>query len=214
MMIIKRPIFIVALCLMGASFTFAQKAERKNVREGNKLYKKEKYTESEISYRKSLEVNPRSIEGTYNLGNSLYKQGKFPEAAEQYQLIAAQEKDPVKLAQVFHNLGNISMKNKQYDKSVHAYRQSLRLNPKDDVTRYYLALAQMLLENQQTTSPWSDTIPMVHQMTLLVAMENSTLILDLTTLAIPLLCSRMERFSWLIPPAIGAVKNHGTCPSF
>ena len=149
MMIIKRPIFIVALCLMGASFTFAQKAERKNVREGNKLYKKEKYTESEISYRKSLEVNPRSIEGTYNLGNSLYKQGKFPEAAEQYQLIAAQEKDPVKLAQVFHNLGNISMKNKQYDKSVQAYRQSLRLNPKDDETRYNLALAQKLLENQQ-----------------------------------------------------------------
>ena len=149
MMIIKRPIFIVALSLMGASFTFAQKAERKNVREGNKLYKKEKYTESEISYRKSLEVNPRSIEGTYNLGNSLYKQGKFPEAAEQYQLIAAQEKDPVKLAQVFHNLGNISMKNKQYDKSVQAYRQSLRLNPKDDETRYNLALAQKLLENQQ-----------------------------------------------------------------
>ncbi|MEA4807742.1 MAG: tetratricopeptide repeat protein [Macellibacteroides fermentans] len=135
---------------MGASFTFAQKAERKNVREGNKLYKKEKYTESEISYRKSLEVNPRSIEGTYNLGNSLYKQGKFPEAAEQYQLIAAQEKDPVKLAQVFHNLGNISMKNKQYDKSVQAYRQSLRLNPKDDETRYNLALAQKLLENQQS----------------------------------------------------------------
>jgi len=134
---------------MGASFTFAQKAERKNVREGNKLYKKEKYTESEISYRKSLEVNPRSIEGTYNLGNSLYKQGKFPEAAEQYQLIAAQEKDPVKLAQVFHNLGNISMKNNQYDKSVQAYRQSLRLNPKDDETRYNLALAQKLLENQQ-----------------------------------------------------------------
>jgi tetratricopeptide (TPR) repeat protein len=134
---------------MGASFTFPQKAERKNVREGNKLYKKEKYTESEISYRKSLEVNPRSIEGTYNLGNSLYKQGKFPEAAEQYQLIAAQEKDPVKLAQVFHNLGNISMKNKQYDKSVQAYRQSLRLNPKDDETRYNLALAQKLLENQQ-----------------------------------------------------------------
>lgn len=42
---------------------FAQKAERKNVREGNKLYGNEKFTESEIAYRKSLEVNPRSVEG-------------------------------------------------------------------------------------------------------------------------------------------------------
>ena len=55
---------ILALC---AGTVSAQKAERKNVREGNKLYESEKYTESEIAYRKSLEVNPRSTEGTYNL---------------------------------------------------------------------------------------------------------------------------------------------------
>lgn len=80
----------VSVLALSAGAVSAQKAERKNVREGNKLYESEKYTESEIAYRKSLEVNPRSTEGTYNLGNSLYKQGKFPEAAEQYQLIAGQ----------------------------------------------------------------------------------------------------------------------------
>ena len=34
-------------------------------------------------------------------------------------------------------------------KSVEAYKQSLRLNPKDDETRYNLALAQKLLRDQQ-----------------------------------------------------------------
>ena len=67
---------------------FAQKAERSHIRKGNKLYKEEKYTESEIAYRQSIEVNPRSVEGSYNLGNALYKQEKYPEAAEQYQQIA------------------------------------------------------------------------------------------------------------------------------
>ena len=135
---------------------FAQKAERKNVREGNKLYGNEKFTESEIAYRKSLEVNPRSVEGTYNLGNALYKQKKFPEAAEQYQLLtgiaekmAETEEGKARLANIFHNLGDISMQNKEYDKSVEAFKQSLRLNPADDETRYNLALAQKLLENQQ-----------------------------------------------------------------
>lgn len=128
---------------------FAQKAERENVRKGNKLYQKEKYTESEIAYRKSLEVNPKSEEGTYNLGNALYKQGKFPEASEQYQITAGQEKNTEKLAQTFHNMGNIFMQNKDYAKSVQMYRQSLRLSPKDDETRYNLALAQKLLEDQQ-----------------------------------------------------------------
>lgn len=135
---------------------FAQKAERKNVREGNKLYQNEKFTEAEIAYRKSLEVNPRSLEGTYNLGNALYKQKKFPEAAEQYQLIAGQGEKMVEtpegmahLAEIFHNVGNIGMQNKEYAKSVEAYKQSLRLNPKDDETRYNLALAQKLLQDQQ-----------------------------------------------------------------
>lgn len=129
---------VLALC---AGTVSAQKAERKNVREGNKLYESEKYTESEIAYRKSLEVNPRSTEGTYNLGNSLYKQGKFPEAAEQYQLIAGQGEKMVatpegkaRLSEVYHNMGNIFMQNKDYGKAVEVYKQSLRLNPKDDET--------------------------------------------------------------------------------
>ncbi|WP_080904393.1 tetratricopeptide repeat protein [Parabacteroides sp. Marseille-P3160] len=143
--------------LICSTTVFGQKAERKNIREGNKLYINKKFTESEIAYRKSIEVNPRSVEGAYNLGNALYQQGKFPEAAEQYQLVASQGKrlleekaeNRERLAQVFHNLGNIGMKNKDYAKSVEAYRQSLRLNSRDDETRYNLALAQKLLQNQQ-----------------------------------------------------------------
>ncbi len=139
----------IAMIFLSTGLASAQKAERKNVREGNKLYTKEKYTESEIAYRKSLEVNPKSIEGNYNLGNSLYKQGKYDEAAKQYQQTIAQEADPLKLAQAFHNMGNITMQKKDYAKSVEAYKMSLRLNPSDDETRYNLALAQKLLQDQQ-----------------------------------------------------------------
>ena len=149
-------LWTMAAFLLCAGNVEAQKAERKHVREGNKLYEEEKYTESEIAYRKSLEVNPRSIEGTYNLGNALYRQQKFPEAAEQYQLIAGQsekmketEEGKARLAAMYHNVGNIGMQSKEYAKSVEAYKQSLRLNPKDDETRYNLALAQKLLHDQQ-----------------------------------------------------------------
>lgn len=153
--IYRSMIWVSALALCAGTLS-AQKAERKNVREGNKLYESEKYTESEIAYRKSLEVNPRSTEGTYNLGNSLYKQGKFPEAAEQYQLIAGQgeklaqtAEGKARLSEVYHNMGNIFMNGKDYGKAVEVYKQSLRLNPKDDETRYNLALAQKLLSDQQ-----------------------------------------------------------------
>ena len=147
----------ITIGLICSNTVYGQKEERKQIREGNKFYINGKYTESEIAYRKSMEINPRSIEGTYNLGNALYHQEKYPEAAEQYQLIAAQKErllsenpaNTERLAQVFHNLGNIGMKNKEYAKSIEAYKQSLRMNPKDDETRYNLALAQKLLEDQQ-----------------------------------------------------------------
>lgn len=152
---IRKPVLCAAI-LLAATSAFAQKAERKQVREGNDLYKTEKYTEAEIAYRKALDVNPRSTEGTYNLGNSLYKQQKFDEAAEQYQLLAGQEakmretpEGRARLAEVYHNIGNIGMQKKEYAQSVEAYKQSLRLNPADDETRYNLALAQKLLNDQQ-----------------------------------------------------------------
>lgn len=153
---------IMAFLLCG-NVAFAQKAERKNIREGNKLYQNEKYTESEIAYRKGIDVNPRSAEGAYNLANSLYKQDKLEEAAEQYQLVAGQaqkmmetEKGQMQLSEVFHNTGNIFMKGKDYAKSIEAYKQSLRLNPRNDETRYNLALAQKLLEDQENEDQSQD----------------------------------------------------------
>ncbi len=146
--------FLLLFC--SVCLVSAQKEERKQVRSGNSLYKSEKFTESEVAYRKALDVNPRSIEGTYNLGNSLYKQKKFQEAAEQYQLLAGQAEKVMetkdgqaKMAEVFHNLGNVCMQAKDYGKSIAAYRQSLRLNPSDNETRYNLALAQKLYQDQQ-----------------------------------------------------------------
>jgi tetratricopeptide (TPR) repeat protein len=174
MMKIKRKTIIgLIISFLCVGMTFGQKAERKHIREGNKLYKNEKYTEAEIAYRKSMDVNPRSIEGSYDLGNALYRQQKLPEAAEQYQLVLGQKerlldedraKNTGRIANVYHNLGNIGMcaalealnsgnieaSNKEYTKSIEAYKASLRLNPKDDETRYNLALAQKMLQNQQS----------------------------------------------------------------
>ena len=77
---IDKIIIGITAGLLCTSVVMGQKAERERIREGNKLYNAEKYTESEIAYRKSIEVNPRSFEGAYDLGNALYKQQKYPEA--------------------------------------------------------------------------------------------------------------------------------------
>ena len=137
------------LLLFITTSTFAQKAERDYIRKGNRAYKDSVYVDAEVNYRKALEANPKSTISMFNLGNTLLQQNKVQEAMEQYAGVARIEKDKSKLAQTFHNIGVVFHTQKDYAKAIEAYKESLRNNPKDDETRYNLALAQKMLKDQQ-----------------------------------------------------------------
>jgi tetratricopeptide (TPR) repeat protein len=85
----------------------------------------------------------------YNLGNTLMQQNKLQEAMEQFVAATKMEKDKGNLAQIYHNMGVIFQSGKDYAKAVEAYKESLRNNPKDNETRYNLALAQKMLKDQE-----------------------------------------------------------------
>lgn len=127
----------------------AQKAEREFIRKGNRAFKDSAFVDADVNYRKALEVNPKSTISMYNLGNTLVRQNKPKEAMEQYTTAAKIEKDKSKLAYIYHNMGDIFQSQKDYAKAVEAYKESLRNNPKDNETRYNLALAQKLLNEQK-----------------------------------------------------------------
>ena len=102
-----------------------------------------------MDYRKALELNPKSTDAMFNLANALLMQQKAKEAMEQYESVSKIEKDKEKLAQIYHNMGVILQSSKQLPQCIEAYKESLRNNPKDDETRYNLALAQKQLKDQQ-----------------------------------------------------------------
>ncbi|WP_026314895.1 tetratricopeptide repeat protein [Bacteroides gallinarum] len=148
-MLQKKYIGMVLLLLMAAVTVSAQKAERDFIRKGNRFFKDSVYVDAEVNYRKALEVNPKFTISMFNLGNTLAQQNKLQEAMEQYVAATKIEKDKDGLAQIYHNMGVIFQSQKDYAKAVEAYKQSLRNNPKDDETRYNLALAQKMLKDQQ-----------------------------------------------------------------
>lgn len=137
---------VFLLLAIGAS---AQKEERDYIRKGNRLFNDSVFVDAEVNYRKALEVNPKSTVSMYNLGNTLSQQQKFQDAMEQYVSASKMEKDKMKLAQIYHNMGVIFQAGKDYAKAVDAYKMSLRNNPADNETRYNLALAQKMLKDQQ-----------------------------------------------------------------
>ena len=135
--------------LLAATTVDAQKAERDLIRKGNRMYNDSVYENAEVNYRKALEINPKSTVAMYNLANTLMQQNKLQEAMEQFASAAKVEKEKPNLAQIYHNMGVIFQSQKDYAKAIEAYKESLRNNPKDDETRYNLALAQKLLKDQQ-----------------------------------------------------------------
>ena len=146
-----RKFYILSMLLcIGAGHAFAQeKTDRDYLRSGNKLYNDSLFIKAEVDYRKALEINPKSTDAMFNLANALLMQQKAKEAMEQYESVSKIEKDKEKLAQIYHNMGVILQSSKQLPQCIEAYKESLRNNPKDDETRYNLALAQKQLKDQQ-----------------------------------------------------------------
>ena len=146
----KKCYILSLLLCVGAGQALAQeKTDRDYLRSGNKLYNDSLFIKAEVDYRKALELNPKSTDAMFNLANALLMQQKAKEAMEQYESVSKIEKDKEKLAQIFHNMGVILQSSKQLQQCIEAYKESLRNNPKDEETRYNLALAQKLLKDQQ-----------------------------------------------------------------
>ena len=146
-----KKFYILSLLLVASTGQiFAQqKTDRDYLRSGNKLYNDSLFIKAEVDYRKALEINPKSTDAMFNLANALLMQQKAKEAMEQYESVSKIEKDKDKLAQIYHNMGVMLQSAKQLPQCIEAYKEALRNNPKDDETRYNLALAQKQLKDQQ-----------------------------------------------------------------
>lgn len=118
-------------------------------REGNELYKKKQYAEAESLYVKGSKHEPDAFTTAFNLGDALYKQGKYEPARQQFDLLTKSPVSADSLALVHHNIGNCLLQQKEYAQSIDAYKKALRLNPADEESRYNLAYAQKMLKQQQ-----------------------------------------------------------------
>lgn len=147
-MMLYKGCLMVGLMMVSAT-AFGQKTVRDYLRSGNKLYKDSTFVKAEVDYRKALELDPKSTDAMYNLGNALLMQQKAKDAMEQFEAASKVEKDKKKLSQIYHNMGVILQSSKQYPQCIEAYKKALRNNPADDETRYNLALAHKLLKDQQ-----------------------------------------------------------------
>lgn len=162
---VAKKMFAVALLLgFSVASAYAQ-TDRKEVRKGNRFFKEGNYKEAEVEYRKALIKDSLSIAGNYNLANTLMQQedaanaeliyAKLGDSISRVQQNVDWEKGSVEVGKntlpsdYYHNLGNSFLAQKRYQEAVDAYKNALRRNPADDLTRENYIYAKKKLEDQQ-----------------------------------------------------------------
>lgn len=117
--------------------------------EANKELTANDFTGAESDYRRAISKSKKNAIAPFNLGNAYYNRESFSEAFGRYKQAGETATTKGGKHKSFHNMGNVFMKKKEYEKAVEAYKEALRSNPKDEETRYNLALAKEMLKKQQ-----------------------------------------------------------------
>ncbi len=141
--------YLIFICCLFLAAAASGQKESPLIRQGNKSYGSGKYEAAEKDYRKALEINRESFPGQFNLGTAIYKKKDFKESENIFGNLASKNVDKATKSQIYHNLGNSFLEDKQYEKSIAAYKNALLNNPSDLDTKYNLEYAKMMLKKQQ-----------------------------------------------------------------
>ena len=174
----KHSLYITITLSIFTSMSLAQE-EKKALRNGNESYSVGKHTEAANSYKRSLKEKQDYYKANFNLGDAYYKiadlirTGKmlppnkrmtadsaanlvYEQAAEQFDVVAKSVSNADTIQKAWHNYGNAKLMQKSYEDAVLGYKKALKLNPKDEDTRYNLAYAQRELKKQQDQQKKND----------------------------------------------------------
>ena len=144
----KRLINILLL-LCAVSAGLSAQTDRREVRAGNRKFKKGDYKEAEIDYRKAVVKDSLSVAGAYNLASTLYKQEDWEGADKSLQSIKDVAPATENAARWHYNCGDVALQKKDYAAAVKAFREALLLTPNDLDAKENYIYAKKMLQNQQ-----------------------------------------------------------------
>ena len=123
--------------------------DKKDVRRGNRDFRKENFREAEIDYRKALVKDSMSVAANYNLANTLYREGDFAQAQQALERVKDVAPMSGSAADYYFNLGDAALQQKDYQKAVEAFGESLIRRPEDLQAKENFIYAKKMLQNQQ-----------------------------------------------------------------
>ncbi len=153
----KRIILLLVLFCLCSSPCLAGKAE-KEVKKGNRLYKKGKFSEALTSYKQAFLDKPDSDIVNYDLGAALYKSEDYKRALEHFQRSLVSEDEALE-QKASYNVGNAKYKygigREDADlagaigllkEALRHYKRAIELNAEDKDAKYNYEFVKKELE--------------------------------------------------------------------
>lgn len=146
-----KNVLYVLICIASllVSIDAAGQVDKKDVRRGNRDFRKENFREAEIDYRKALVKDSMSVAANYNLANTLYREGDFAQAQQALERVKDVAPMSGSAADYYFNLGDAALQQKDYQKAVEAFGESLIRRPDDLQAKENFIYAKKMLQNQQ-----------------------------------------------------------------
>ena len=137
------------IMLFLTAISAAAQPDKRDVRRGNRDYKKENWKEAEIEYRKGIVKDSLSVAANYNLAADLYRQNNPQEAQKVLDRIKEVAPATENAADYYYNLGDVAIANQDWQTAVTAFEESLLRNPGDMNAKENYIYAKKKLQQQQ-----------------------------------------------------------------
>lgn len=143
--------YIYMVLLLMVAYSASAQEDKRDVRRGNRDYKKDEFAEAEINYRKGIVKDTLSVPANYNLASSLYRQKKNKEALDVLQKQSVKELAVASQygADYFYNLADAAIAMEEWQTAVDALQESLLRNPGDMNAKENYVYAKKKLQQQQ-----------------------------------------------------------------
>lgn len=158
--IIYRVLIVIAVMFVCINNISAQQLpERGLVRKGNEQFERRNFYNSLNRYNEALEHAPHSYEAQYNRANAYMQlmmanpqdstltadvSNKYFEQIANNKSLSAEQR-----GEVLRNLGESLFLQKEYESSLNAFRESLKLNPDDTETKRNYVLTKRIVDQKR-----------------------------------------------------------------
>ncbi len=133
---------------------FRWQSAPKRVEEGNRLFEKGEYEKALSRYYEAESKRPDAPEIPFNIGNSFYKQKRYPEAMDAHRRSAELGSDALK-AKAYYNIGNSLYREGNLEASLEAFKKAVDLDSGDIDTKYNIEVILRKRQDENRPKPQS-----------------------------------------------------------